>query len=142
MGVIVTFDPNAFIRLFPQFGSITPEMFTDVILPLAQQYCRNDGGGPVTTAASQTNLLNLMVAHICQLFYPQGSNGPAGPLVGMIKSVTEGSVDVSVEFPLTQNNAWYMQTPFGAAFWQASAAYRTMRYIPGFTRNFNPWPIQ
>lgn len=142
MGVIVTFDPNAFIRLFPQFSSITPEMFTQVILPLAQQYCRNDGGGPVATAASQTNLLNLMVAHICQLFYPNGPNGPAGPLVGMIKSVTEGSVDVSVEFPLTQNNAWYMQTPFGAAFWQASAAYRTMRYIPRLNRNFNPWPIQ
>jgi hypothetical protein len=138
MGIQVTFDPVAFVALFPQFASITSDQLTTLILPLAEQYCRNDGGGPVSTAATQTNLLNLMVAHICQLFF--GSNGQTpSPLVGRISNAAEGSVSVGTDFPTTPNNAWYVQTPFGAAFWAATAPYRTMRYIPGPRRVFNPW---
>ncbi len=138
MGVVVVFDPVAFKAMFPQFASLTSTQLTTMILPLAEQYCRNDGGGPVSTAATQTNLLNLAVAHIAALFYGVNGQSPSA-LVGRITSASEGSVSVSTDFPMTANSAWFMQTPFGAAFWQAMAPYRTMRYIPGRRRNFNPW---
>lgn len=141
MGVKVTFNYASWVAAYPQFTQLAQTQVTNGALPLAELYCRNDGGGPVSTAAIQTVLLNLMVAHICQLMY--GANGQSpSPLVGRITDATEGSVSVSTDFPSTPNNAWFLQTPFGAAFWQATAAYRTMRYIPGPRRIFNPWVNQ
>lgn len=138
MGVIVTFDYAAFIAIYPQFASLSEPQVVQGALPVAELYCRNDGSGPVSTADTQTTLLNLMVAHICQIMYGANGQGPAG-IVGRISNATEGSVSVAAEFPMTPSNAWFMQTPFGAAFWQATAAYRTMRYMPGPRRIFNPW---
>jgi len=141
MGVVVAFDFPSWQATFPQFGTLTQDQVVNFVLPLAEQYVRNDGGGPVTTVATQSNLINLMVAHLCTLFYGENGQSPSG-IVGRINSASEGSVSVSAEFPMTANNAWFMQTPFGAAFWQACAPYRTMRYMPGPRRNFNPWPNQ
>lgn len=141
MGVQVTFDYNAWLLSYPQFSTLTSEQVVGSILPIAEIYCRNDGGGPVTLATTQTVLLNMMVAHIAQLMYGADGGGASG-LVGRISNASEGSVSVGTDFPTTPNNAWFFQTPFGAMFWQATAAYRTMRYIPGYTRNFNPWPYQ
>lgn len=141
MGVKVDFSYANFISTYPQFASLSEPQVVQGALPVAELYCRNDGGGPVTTAQTQTTLLNLMVAHICQLMY--GANGqPSAGIVGRISNATEGSVSVAAEYPMTPNNAWFMQTPFGAAFWTATAAYRTMRYVPGPRRNLNPWPNQ
>lgn len=139
MGVQVTFNYANWALLFPQFSNLNSTQVTTLILPLAQQYCRNDGGGPVTDPLIQTNLLNLMVAHVAQLMFGSVTQ-PLSPLVGRVSSATEGSVSVQVDMPSTPNSAWFMQTPFGAAFWQASSVYRTMRYIPGPRRCFNPWP--
>ncbi|WP_164781655.1 DUF4054 domain-containing protein [Mesorhizobium sp. M7A.F.Ca.MR.148.00.0.0] len=141
MGVIVNFDYASFIAIYPQFATLSQPQVLQGALPIAELYCRNDGGGPVTKAETQTMLLNLMVAHICQITYGANGQAPAG-IVGRVSNASEGSVSVAAEFPMTPNNAWFMQTPFGAAFWQATAAYRTMRYIPGPRRTFNPWPNQ
>lgn len=130
MGVQITFDYAAWAELFPQFDALSENQVVNLVLPLATQYCRNDGGGPVTSAAIQTNLLNLMVAHICQILYGPNGTTPA-PAVGRISDATEGSVSVSLEFPTTPTNAWFVQTPFGAMFWQATAVYRTATYRPG-----------
>lgn len=138
MGVQITFNYAQWTLLFPQFSNLTSDQVVGVVLPLAEQYCRNDGGGPVSSAATQTNLLNLMVAHCCQLLYGSTTQ-PLSPLVGRINSATEGSVSVQTDFPTTPNNAWFLQTQFGAMFWQASSVYRTMRYIPGPRRPINPW---
>ncbi|HEX2753728.1 MAG TPA: DUF4054 domain-containing protein [Alphaproteobacteria bacterium] len=138
MGVQITFDYASWVLIYPQFASLDQTQVINGALPIAELYCRNDGLGPVSTAATQTTLLGLMVAHICQLMYGVIGKAPSG-LVGRISDATEGSVSVSADFPTTPNNAWFMQTPFGAAYWQATAAYRTMRYVPGPRRNMNPW---
>ncbi|MER9375998.1 DUF4054 domain-containing protein [Mesorhizobium sp. M0491] len=138
MGVIVDFSYANFVAIFPQFASLSQPQVEQGALPVAVLYCRNDGGGPVTNAETQTTLLNLMVAHICQLMYGANGQAPAG-IVGRISNAAEGSVSVQAEFPMTPSNAWFMQTPFGAAFWQGTASYRTMRYMPGPVRFFNPW---
>ena len=141
MGVKVDFSFANFVAIYPQFATLSQPQVLQGALPVAELYCRNDGSGPVTNAETQTTLLNLMVAHICQLMF--GVNGqPAAGIVGRISDATEGSVSVSADFPVTPSNAWFMQTPFGAAFWQATAAYRTMRYVTGPRRHFSPWPNQ
>lgn len=144
MGVQVTFNYQNWAATFPQFSPALSEVqVTDLILPIAEIYCRNDGGGPVTKAATQTVLLNLMVAHVAQLMFGPNGAGITGSggsgIVGRIADATEGSVSVSADFPSTPNNAWFLQTTFGAAFWTATASYRTMRYLPGPQRVFNPW---
>jgi len=141
MGVQITFNYAVWAQGFPQFATLTQDQVVGVILPIAEIYNRNDGGGPVSSAAIQTQLLNLMVAHVAQLLF--GVNGEApSSLVGRISGATEGSVSVQTEFPQNQNSAWFNQTPFGAAWWQATAPYRTMRYVPGPRRIFSPWPNQ
>ena len=145
MGVIVTFDLAAWQLAFPQFASLTQEQVVVLALPIAEMYCRNDGGGPVSTAQTQTTLLNLMVAHICQLLYgpnPGTAGGGASGIVGRISGATQGTISVQSEFPTTPTNAFFLQTEFGAMFWAATASYRTARYIPGPRRIFNPWPRQ
>jgi hypothetical protein len=138
MGVQVTFNYANWAQLFPQFSNLTQTQVTQLIVPLAEQYCRNDGGGPVSSVATQTNLLNLAVAHVAQLMFGSTTQ-PLSPLVGRISNAAEGSVSVGTDFPTTPNNAWFLQTPYGAAFWQACAPYRTMRYLPGPRRLFTPW---
>jgi hypothetical protein len=146
MGVAVTFDLAAWQLAFPQFASLTQAQVTGQYgaLPIAETYCRNDGGGPVSTAQTQTMLLGLMVAHVCQLLYgpnPGAAGGGASGIVGRISSATQGTISVQSEFPTTPNNAFFLQTEFGTMFWQACAAYRTARVIPGPRRNFQPWPL-
>ncbi len=136
MGVIVTFDFTAWSALFPQFVTTTPTytaltstQVTTLILPLASQYCRNDGGGPVCDPTNQTALLNLMVAHVAQLLFGS-STQPLSALVGRIDSASEGSVSVHAEMPSTPAAAWFNQTVYGSAWWAMMSPYRTARYIP------------
>lgn len=130
MGVQVTFDYTSWVTGYPQFSTIPQATVTGVILELAEGFCVNNGGGPVTDLALQTNLLNLAVAHVAALFFGVNGQTPSG-LVGRISDATEGSVSVRADFPSTPNSAWYNQTPWGALFWQLTAFARTMRYVPG-----------
>jgi hypothetical protein len=141
VGVQVTFSYTTWAALFPQFSNLTSNQVTGLVLPLAEQYCRNDGGGPVTTAASQSNLLNLMVAHVAQLLFGSTTQ-PLSPIVGRISSATEGSVSVQADMPSNPEAAWFYQTQYGAMFWAAMAPYRTMRYFPSARRRMSPWPNQ
>jgi hypothetical protein len=139
LGVQVTFDASAFATLFPTI-TISANQLTTLVLPVAELYCRNDGGGPVTTAATQTSLLNLMVAHVATLMVPPLAS-PAGtvPAVGRVSTASQGSVSVALEFPQNPNDAWFNTTPYGAAFRAATSAYRTARYIRAPRRVVNPW---
>jgi hypothetical protein len=132
-GFVTTFDPAAFAEIYPQWSTLTPEQL-QASFDIATLYFRNDGSSPARTQATQNNLLNLLTAHILQLTYGSDpSSGPPG-IVGRINSASEGSVSVGADYPATANSAWFLQTPFGAMFWQATAAYRMTRYLPGRTR--------
>ena len=132
MGIAVSFDYAAWAIAYPQFtANASQAMVTGPILTLAQQYCRNDGGGPVTDATMQTQLLWLMVAHVAALFFGQNGDTPSA-LVGRLSSASEGSVSVSSEFPQQPPAAaWYNQTVYGAAYWVMMKPYRMGFYRPG-----------
>jgi hypothetical protein len=144
VGVIVAFNYDNWVQLFPQFAYLSSAQ-VQLYWSLAQQVHRNDGGGPVQDATTQTNLLNLATAHIVQLFAPPSTGGSSPgrdpSVVGRITSASEGSVSVSTDMPVTPSSAWWMQTQWGAAYWQFTAPFRTMRYIAATPKPANPWPI-
>lgn len=128
MGAVAVPNYATWAALFPEFSNVSDEQYA-MFFDLATQYCRNDGGGPVSSVTIQTRLMSLMTAHITALLAGPASADGASQLVGRISSATEGSVTVAAEMPdANANSAWFLQTKYGALWWQATAAYRTMRY--------------
>lgn len=126
---IVTFSPSAFKTAFPRFATVA-----DAALSLNFVYAtfalNNSCGSVVKDATQREALLNLLVAHITQLL--QGIDGLApGGLVGRVSDATEGSDSITADMGVvTFNAAYFMQTQWGATFWQLTSQYRTFRYIP------------
>lgn len=136
MGVTVTFDYDAWQKRYPEFRTVDP-VLAQAYFDEATLYLRNDGTGPVATEAVQSLLLNMLTAHIAKLNATINGVTPSG-LVGRIKDAHEGSVSVSVDTGILPGSAaWYAQTTYGFAFWQATRAYRTAQYRP-FTRFIPP----
>lgn len=135
----VTITYAQWIALYPTFGkTVNDAAYDGVLWPYAQVLCRNDWASPVPTNDLLTQLLGVLMAHIAQLLY--GSTGaPANTqLVGRISSAAEGSVNVSTEFPLTQSNAWYNQTQWGAMYWTMIKPFRLGVYRAKITPQVQP----
>lgn len=134
-GAIATFVYTDFIAQYPAFANAPPEATLQAYFDIAgETYLRNDGTGRVRSVPAQTALMYMLVAHLAQLFTGANGDDPSG-LVGRISNATEGSVTVGLDYPSTPGNAWFVQTPYGAAFWQATAAYRSVAsYRPGPSR--------
>lgn len=135
MGAIAVFDYAAWIAAYPKFNPSVTELQATGYFAQATMYLRNDGTGPVCDIPQQTNLLYLLTAHIATLFATVNGVAPS-PIVGRIKSATQGSESVDTDYgEQPPSAAWFLQTPYGAMYWQATAAYRTFRYRP------NPRPV-
>lgn len=133
-GAIATWDYSKFTTMFPAFATNPSQATLQLYFDMAGTWLRNDGTGPVKNADMQQNLMFMLTAHLAQLFNGPDGTGSSG-IVGRISSATEGSVTVATEMESTLSSAWFVQTPYGAAFWQATAAYRSFaRYLPGPTR--------
>ena len=138
---VIVFNYENWIALFPQFPYLS-EPQAQMYFDIATSYCRNDGFGPICQPALKTNMLNLLTAHIAQLFAPDRNGQNPSTLVGRISNASEGSVSVGMDYPSSPSAAWFNQTQFGASYWQLMLPFRTMRYVTGPTRNFQPWPFQ
>lgn len=134
-GAIAVLDLAAFRLAYSAFATAPDDATIQAYFALGGEvWLRNDGTGRVKSVPLQTQLMYMLTAHLCQLFSGPDGNDPSG-LVGRINSATEGSVTVSTEFESTKNSAWFDQTPYGATFWQATAALRTFpAYVPGRSR--------
>ena len=125
----VAFDPIGFAQRYPEFAGVSA-----TLLPLffaeAGLYCNNTEASIVTDIPTRTALLWMLTAHIAAL--NAGVNGSLPTdLVGRITSVKEGSVSINTDMgPTAGGAAWFNQTKYGAAYWQASIKYRSMRYLP------------
>ncbi|MEF3068037.1 DUF4054 domain-containing protein [Pandoraea apista] len=138
---IVTFDYSAWTSRYPEFSSVAQSLALDYFNE-ACLYLDNTDRSLVLDVPQRTMLLNMLTAHIAAL--NSGTNGQAAsPLVGRIANATEGSVSVGTAYAeASGSRAWYDQTRYGAAYWQATAPYRTLRYRPGFSPSGYPkWPI-
>lgn len=121
---------------YPQWAARYPELAASVDAALAGAYFAeaglyldNTNTSIVDDVALRGVLLNMLVAHIAALAGATAAG--AQGLTGRIASVTEGSVTLSTELELPGSAGWFAQTKYGLAFWQATARYRTMRYLPG-----------
>ncbi len=131
---VVTWDPAPFRALYPQFAAVGDPVLA-ALFAQATIYLDNTECSIVRDCGVRAALFNMLVAHLVQLGgYANSGDQPVGPtgVVGRISSATEGSVTVSAEWPgADAASAWYLQTAYGANYWQATAVFRTMHYRPG-----------
>jgi len=138
MGVVVQFDYNAWIARYPEFSTV-PSNTATMYFNEATLYVRNDGGGPVADSNTQLTLLNMVTAHIACMNFGVGGQAPS-PLVGRVSTASEGSVSIGVTADYQPGTPqWFVSTKYGAAYWAASAQYRTMRYSRALPRH-NAFP--
>jgi len=146
----VQFSSAEFVALYAEFTGIpsgTQQLaFNDATLLLD-----NSCGSMIQDANRRMALLYTLTAHC--LFLENGSNDGAGNVVpapganvvGRLASAAEGTVSAGLEFNADggPSQAYFIQTKYGAKFWQQTAPYRTMQYVgapacgpngPGF-----PW---
>lgn len=130
---VVEFDPAVFITIYTQFATMSPDMLS-LYFDLATLIVANNCGAIVADATQRERLLNLLVAHIATLqpILPGAGGGGSGPgLVGRVAGATEGTVSVTAAYAsqVSQSMAWFIQTQYGALFWQLTSPIRSFRYI-------------
>lgn len=139
---IVTFDYQSWSNRYPELASTTDEALAQAYFDNdAILYLDNTASSPVPDVTKRGPLLNMIVAHVAALNARTADGQAASPLVGRITNASEGSVNVAVDMPAPDSAAWWMQTKYGAAYWQATASLRTMRYIPGCQPGFDIPPF-
>jgi hypothetical protein len=129
---VIAFDPTYFATRYPEFVSI-PQASISACFSEAGIYCNNTN--PVisdqTIGGLLYVLLHMLTAHIVALNFGVNGQSPS-QLVGRINSASEGSVSVGADMgAVAGSKAWFLQTKYGAAFWQGTARYRTMMYYSG-----------
>jgi hypothetical protein len=133
---VVTFDYAAWVARYPEFDAIEQSLVLDYF-DEATGILDNTPCSIVQDTTQRARLLNMLTAHIAAM--NSGVNGQAAsPLVGRVSNATEGSVSVAAEYPTTSDNAWFLQTKYGAAYWQATAYLRTFNYVPAWQPFFIP----
>lgn len=130
----VTFDPAAFKARYPEFASVSDSLLETYFLE-AGLYLSNSDTSPVQNVQRRGLLLNMLTAHVAYLGGVLSADGMPRP-VGRLSQAAEGSVSASFEGvpPTPGSGAWFQQTQYGAAFWQATSSLRGMRYISCPTR--------
>ncbi|EFM4663027.1 DUF4054 domain-containing protein [Escherichia coli] len=137
MGVVI-FDPSAFKLRYPEFSSVDDALLQQYFTQ-ATIYLDNTDSSRVSDLAVRSMLLSMLVAHIACLYSGANGQSPSG-LVGRVDSASEGSVSVHADMPgVTANSAWYMQTKYGADYWNATAPFRTFQYISGHSPSNYPY---
>lgn len=127
---VVTFNYSEWLVQYPEFASVTQPQ-AQSYFNRGNLYCDNTPCSPITNLFQRTILLNMVTAHIAQIFAMKNGQAPNN-LVGRINSATQGSVNVQAVYtePTSDLEAWFDQTIYGAAFWAATTWIRTGFYVP------------
>lgn len=122
----VVFDKARFQTAYPEVRAADAQL--EMWFVQAESLLDNTGHSIVKKPEEREMLLFLLVRHFAAL----AERAAQGGLVGRIASASEGSVSVSADMGAAIGNAaWYLQTPYGATFWQLTAKYRRFRYVSG-----------
>lgn len=134
MGCKVAFSYAQWVQSFPSLAPYINNAQAQASFNLATLYQANDGSGPINDPDIALQLLNLLTAHIATLTYPTTgpvtNPDPVSPVVGRIDSATEGSVSFHAtnDYP-PGSPQFFQQTQWGSMWWEATAQFRTMRYV-------------
>lgn len=129
---IVVFDPAAFKVRYPEFVGVSDAMLSACFLE-AGLYLSNSDVSPVQNIIRRTLYLNMLTAHIAYMSGTLSADGIPRP-VGRISQAGEGSVSAGFEYGTPGTQAWFVQSQYGAAFWQATTSLRGFRYRAQPTR--------
>jgi hypothetical protein len=128
-----TFDYDSWVTRYPEFAGVNHDL-ANSLWNEASLYLRNDPSSPVQDIPTRTLLLYMIMSHLAALY---AGPGATSGMVGRINSKSVNGVSVSSEgFGVQGTQAWFLTTRYGASYWRATAAFRTMRYIPGPQRSF------
>jgi hypothetical protein len=139
----VQFSPTEFVAAYPEFAGLTDAaMAQDFVY--AEILLNNTCCSRVKDANTRLTLLYMLTAHVAAIL--QGTNDGAGnitpPLgiVGRINTATEGDVSAGAEWaaPPNPSEAFFVQTKYGALFWQMTAQFRTALFFPAPPQAYNP----
>ena len=133
MGIAV-FNPSIFYARYPEFTSVNSGFLASLFVE-AGFYLNNTDCSIVQDVPTRLALLNMITAHIAFMGGALNADGQPRP-VGRVSAAGEGSVNATFEMnPQTPGTGpWYQQSQYGAAYWQATAKYRAMHYIPHVLR--------
>ncbi|ASL39541.1 MULTISPECIES: DUF4054 domain-containing protein [Acetobacter] len=142
----VVFDAAAFKACYPNLVASAGADAASACFARAGLFLNNSATSPVRNPARRADLLMLITAHLLQLglnsgVYATGAGDGAPALVGRITTARMGSVQVQADMgTVSPTQAWWVQTPYGATFWAASAFLRMGRYVPGWLQRAISWP--
>ena len=125
----VVFDPTQFKASYPEFTTVSNAVLQNNF-DQATLYLSNSDNSPVQNITRRTIYLNMLTAHITALSSALKSDSKPSP-VGRVSNASEGSVSAAFDYmPATPGSgAWFNQTQYGAAFWQATSSLRGFRYV-------------
>jgi Protein of unknown function (DUF4054) len=140
-------NPGIFLARYPEFTTAYNSNQSKFASYFVESgiYLSNTPQSPVQDVNLRLLLLNMLVAHISFLGGDLSNDGQARP-VGRLSQAGEGSVNATFDFtPATPGSgAWFNQSQYGAAFWQATTNLRGFRYsarptqaTPPALRRFN-----
>ena len=127
---IAVFNPAVFYARYPEFAGVDMGVLAAMFAE-AGLYLNNTDCSPVQDVTRRGVMLNMLTAHIAYIGGVLNADGQPRP-VGRVSSAGEGSVSASFEGvpPTPGTGAWFQQSQYGAAFWQATTSLRGMRYVP------------
>lgn len=137
---VVTFEFARFIAVAPIFANVD-QASAAIWFERATFICSNVSWNPLACTPGMLSMaLYLLTAHIAWLNAPRDATGnpaatglPPSGLVGRIDQATEGSVSVHADMgdatAGSPSQPWYMQTSWGAEYWNMTAGVRTAHYV-------------
>jgi hypothetical protein len=130
---IATFDSVAFYARYPEFAAVSSAQLGALFLE-AGLYLDNTDRSRVDVV-KRGRLLDMLTAHIAFLGGLLSADGQPRP-VGRVSQASEGTVSATFAdaMPTAGSGAWFQQSQYGSAFWQATSSMRGMRYLPKPTR--------
>jgi len=125
----VTFDFLSFTTRYPEFVGIAQDTLASLFDEASNLYLDNTDNSIVQDESRRQYLLYLLTAHLAALSGLVTKDGQPRA-VGRISSATQGSVTVAMEYLPPGSQSWYVQTQYGASYWEATSALRGFEYIP------------
>lgn len=127
---VATLDYDQWSARYPALATHVSEGQASTYFVEAGLYLDNTEASPVQDANARGIYLGMLTAHIAQLNLPSSAGGSGAGSVGRVASAMRGSVSVGLDMGQQPGSAaWFLQTQYGAAFWQATAWLRTARYV-------------
>ncbi|QDH17413.1 DUF4054 domain-containing protein [Swingsia samuiensis] len=138
---VVTFDYTVWSQRFPSLAKSVNEGLAKAYFDEATLFLNNTPYSLVRDVNKRAALLGYLTAHIAQLNLPKEAGGNGAGIVGRVSNASRGSVSISVDNGTQAGSAaWFMQTQYGATYWQMTAFLRQMRLIPGTAPRPRIWP--